>query len=97
MKYVVWLWGQDSLTNEIRLDGKEEFISIVEPTGQCVSRRNVAGVGALPECEVFGSSKFGKIGKYCFLDGITFDASGNSWKALVMSGQIYAITLECDY
>ena len=84
-------------TNEVRLDAKEEYIYIVETTGQCVSRMKVAEDGSLSKREVFGPSKLGKPGKNCFPDGITFDAYGNLWGTLVMSDQIFAITPEGDY
>ena len=84
-------------TNEVRLDANEEYIYIVETTGQCVSRMKVAEDGALSGREVFGPSKLGKAGKNCFPDGITFDSYGNLWGTLVMSDQIFAITPEGDY
>jgi sugar lactone lactonase YvrE len=86
-----------AFTNEVRLDAKEEYIYIVETTGQCVSRMKVAEDGALSNREVFGPSKLGTPGKNGFPDGITFDAYGNLWGTLVMSDEIFAITPEGEY
>jgi len=84
-------------TNEVRLDAKEEFIYIVETTGQCITRMRVAEDGSLSSREVFGPNKLGKEGKNCFPDGIAFDLYGNLWGTLVMSDQIFALTPEGDY
>lgn len=84
-------------TNEVRLDRKEEYIYIVETTGQRISRMKVAEDGSLSGREVFGPSKLGKAGQNGFPDGITFDSYGNLWGTLVMSDQIFALTPEGDY
>jgi sugar lactone lactonase YvrE len=81
-------------TNEIRLDAKEEYLYIVETTGQRISRMKVGPDGSLSNREVFGPSKLGKFG---FPDGIAFDAFGNLWGTLVMADQIFAITPEGDF
>lgn len=81
-------------TNEIRLDDKEEFLYIVETTGQCISRMKVAPDGSLSDHELFGPSKLGNAG---FPDGIAFDSFGNLWGTLVMADQIFAITPEGDF
>ncbi len=83
-----------SFTNEIRLDAKEEYLYIVETTGQRISRMKVGPNGSLSNREVFGPSKLGKFG---FPDGIAFDAFGNLWGTLVMADQIFAITPEGDF
>jgi gluconolactonase len=83
-----------SFTNEIRLDAEEEYLYIVETTGQRISRMKVAPDGSLSNREVFGPSKLGKFG---FPDGIAFDAFGNLWGTLVMADQIFAITPEGDF
>jgi sugar lactone lactonase YvrE len=83
-----------SFTNEIRLDVKEEYLYIVETTGQRISRMKVGSDGSLSNREVFGPSKLGKFG---FPDGIAFDAFGNLWGTLVMADQIFAITPEGDF
>ncbi|MGD8229505.1 MAG: SMP-30/gluconolactonase/LRE family protein [Desulfobacteraceae bacterium] len=80
-------------TNEIRLDAKEEYLYIVETTGQRISRMKVGPDGSLSKREVFGPSKLGKFG---FPDGIAFDAFGNLWGTLVMADQIFVITPEGD-
>jgi len=81
-------------TNEIRLDADEEYMYIVETTGQCISRMKVGQDGSLSGREVFGPSK---LGKYGFPDGIAFDAFGNLWGTLVMVDQVFAITPEGDF
>jgi len=83
-----------SFTNEIRLDAKEEYLYIVETTGQRISRMKVGPDGSLSNREAFGPSKLGKFG---FPDGIAFDAFGNLWGTLVMADQIFAITPEGDF
>lgn len=83
-----------SFTNEIRLDANEEYLYIVETTGQRISRMKVAPDGSLSNREVFGPSKLGRFG---FPDGIAFDAFGNLWGTLVMADQIFAITPEGDF
>ena len=83
-----------SFTNEIRLDAKEEYLYIVETTGQRISRMKVGSDGSLSNREVFGPSKLGKFG---FPDGIAFDAYGNLWGTLVMADQIFAITPEGNF
>lgn len=81
-------------TNEIRLDAREEWLYIVETTGQCVTRMRVQPDGSLMEREVFGPSKLGKAG---FPDGIALDEHGNVWGTLVMSDVIFVITADGDY
>jgi len=81
-------------TNEIRLDAKEEYLYIVETTGQRISRMKVATDGSLSRREVFGPSKLGRFG---FPDGIAFDAYGNLWGTLVMSDQLFFLTPEGDF
>ncbi|MCG6910853.1 MAG: SMP-30/gluconolactonase/LRE family protein [Deltaproteobacteria bacterium] len=83
-----------SFTNEIRLDAREEYMYIVETTGQRVSRMKVGSDGSLSNREVFGPSK---LGPYGFPDGIAFDAYGNLWGTLVMVDQVFAITPEGDF
>lgn len=81
-------------TNEIRLDAREEWLYIVETTGQCVSRMRVRPDGSLTQREVFGPSKLGKAG---FPDGIALDQQGNVWGTLVMSDVIFVITADGEY
>jgi sugar lactone lactonase YvrE len=81
-------------TNEIRLDAREEWLYIVETTGQCVTRMRVQPDGSLTRREVFGPSKLGRAG---FPDGIALDQGGNVWGTLVMSDVIFVITADGDY
>ena len=81
-------------TNEIRLDGEEEYLYIVETTGQCISRMRVGADGSLSQREIFGPSKLGRFG---FPDGIAFDAFGNLWGTLVMADQLFFLTPEGDF
>jgi sugar lactone lactonase YvrE len=83
-----------AFTNEIRLDAAEEWLYVVETTGQRVSRMRVQPDGSLTGREVFGPSKLGAGG---FPDGIALDALGNVWGTLVMSDVIFVITPEGDY
>jgi sugar lactone lactonase YvrE len=81
-------------TNEIRLDAEEEYLYIVETTGQRISRMKVAADGALSRREIFGPSKLGRFG---FPDGIAFDDYGNLWGTLVMSDQLFFLTPEGEF
>jgi gluconolactonase len=81
-------------TNEIRFDAKEEYLYIVETTGQCISRMQVAADGSLLGREVFGPRKLGRFG---FPDGIAFDELGNLWGTLIMSDQLFVLTPEGDF
>jgi gluconolactonase len=83
-----------AFTNEIRLDAAEEWLYIVETTGQRVSRMRVQPDGSLTGREVFGPSRLGAGG---FPDGIALDSLGNVWGTLVMSDVIFVITPEGDY
>ena len=81
-------------TNEIRLDAKEEYLYIVETTGQCITRMKVKPDGSLSDREIYGPPK---LGNYGFPDGIAFDAHGNLWGTLVMADQVFAITPDGDF
>jgi sugar lactone lactonase YvrE len=83
-----------SFTNEIRFDAHEEYLYIVETTGQRISRMKVDPDGSLTEREIFGPSK---LGNYGFPDGIAFDIFGNLWGTLVMADQVFAITPEGEF
>lgn len=82
-------------TNEVRLDAKEEWLYISETTGPHISRMRLdesqPGGVRLVDREVFGPSDLG-----AYPDGITFDAYGNLWIAMVMVDQILALTPEGD-
>lgn len=80
-------------TNEIRLDGNEEWMYVAETCGRRVSRLRVGPDGSLTDPEVFGPDPIGTGG---FPDGIAFDAHGNLWGTLVMSDQLFAITPDGD-
>jgi sugar lactone lactonase YvrE len=81
-------------TNEIRLDAREEYLYIVETTGQCITRMKVDTDGSLSGREVFGPQKLGRFG---FPDGIAFDSYGNLWGTLIMSDQLFVLTPEGDF
>jgi gluconolactonase len=81
-------------TNEIRLDAFEEYLYVVETTGQCITRLKVAKDGSLSKREIFGPSQLGNGG---YPDGIAFDAHGNIWGTLLMSDVLFVLTPEGDY
>jgi gluconolactonase len=83
-----------AFTNEVRLDANEEWLYVVETTGQRVTRLRVQNDGSLTGREVFGPDKLGTGG---FPDGIAFDAHGNLWGTLIMSDVIFVLTPEGDY
>jgi sugar lactone lactonase YvrE len=83
-----------AFTNEVRLDANEEWLYVVETTGQRITRLRVQDDGSLTGREVFGPGKLGKGG---FPDGIAFDAYGNLWGTLIMSDVIFVLTPEGDY
>ncbi len=78
-------------TNEIRLDAKEEYLYIVETTGQCITRMKVGPDGSLSGREIYGPTNLGGLP-----DGIAFDAYGNLWGTLVMSDQIFVLSPDGD-
>jgi gluconolactonase len=79
-------------TNEVRLDVAEEWLYIAETSGKRVSRMRVQPDGSLTDKEVFGPSNLGR----GLVDGITFDAYGNLWVAMVFADRLIAITPEGD-
>lgn len=81
-------------TNEIRFDAREEYLYVVETTGQCITRLRVRPDGTLVDRETFGPSKLGRGG---FPDGIAFDAHGNLWGTLVMADILFVIDSEGNY
>lgn len=83
-----------AFTNEIRFDASEEWLYVVETTGQHVSRLRVQPDGSLTGREIFGPRKLGASG---FPDGIAFDAFGNLWGTLIMSDILFVLTPEGDY
>lgn len=81
-----------ALTNEVRLDAREEWLYVVETTGKRISRLRVQGNGSLTNREIFGPADLGA----GFPDGIAFDAFGNLWVTMVMSDRLLAITPQGD-
>jgi sugar lactone lactonase YvrE len=79
-------------TNEVRLDATEEWLYIAETSAKRVSRMRVRPDGSLADREVFGPSNLGR----GLVDGITFDAHGNLWVAMVFADRLIAITPEGD-
>ena len=76
-------------TNEVRFDAREEWLYVVESTGQRISRLRVADDGALGQREVYGPARLPG-----FPDGFAFDAFGNLWITLIFSDELVAITPE---
>ncbi len=80
-----------AFTNEIRLDSTEEWLYVVETTGQRITRLRVGEDGSLTDRETFGPSSHG-----AFIDGIAFDAHGNLWGTHIMTDRVFAITPDGD-
>ena len=80
-----------AFTNEIRFDEAEEWLYVVETTGQRITRLRVAKDGSLTDRETFGPSTHG-----AFIDGIAFDAHGNLWGTHIMTDRVFAITPQGD-
>jgi len=74
-------------TNEIRFDPKEEWLYVVESTGQRISRLRLRPDGRLTDREVYGPANLGG-----FPDGFAFDAFGNLWVTLIFTDELIAIT-----
>jgi len=80
-------------TNEIRFDGAEEWMYVVETTGGCVSRLRVDEQGRLSHREIFGPTR---LGKGAWPDGIAFDGFGNLWGTMVYSDKLFVLTPQGD-
>lgn len=80
-------------TNEIRFDGREEFLYVVETTGGHVTRLRENEKGELVDREIFGPSK---LGKGAWPDGIAFDSYGNLWGTTVYSDKLFVLTPQGD-
>jgi gluconolactonase len=80
-------------TNEIRMDGNEEYLYVAETTGGCISRLPVHADGSLGRREIFGPSS---LGKGAWPDGIAFDSIGNLWGTCVYSDKLFVLTPEGD-
>jgi gluconolactonase len=74
--------------NEVKMDAKEEWLYIAETCAKRVSRMRVQADGSLTDREIFGPSNLGR----GLVDGITFDAFGNLWVAMVFADRLIAIT-----
>ena len=75
-------------TNEIRFDAKEEWLYVAETCARRVTRLRVMPDGSLRDREVYGPSSLGP----GLIDGITFDAYGNLWAAMIFADRLVAIT-----
>jgi gluconolactonase len=82
------------LTNEIRLDAKEEYLYVVETNMNHMLRFRVGPDGSLSGKELFGPSN---LGTGAAIDGFTFDAEGNLWVTLVLRNGLGVITPDGDY
>ena len=81
-----------AFANEARLDAREEFLYVAETTAKRVSRFRILAHGALGPRETFGPGQLGA----GLIDGITFDAYGNLWCAMVLADRLVAIDPEGD-
>lgn len=75
-------------TNEVKVDAREEWLYIAETSAKRVSRMRIGADGSLSRREIFGPSNLGR----GLVDGITMDAYGNLWVAMVFSDRLIAIT-----
>jgi sugar lactone lactonase YvrE len=75
-------------TNEIRLDAKEEWLYVAETCARRVTRLRVMPDGSLRDREIYGPRSLGS----GLIDGITFDAYGNLWAAMIFADRLVAIT-----
>ena len=81
-----------AFTNEVRLDAQESYLYVAETTAKRVSRFKVLDDGSLGPRETYGPASLGA----GLIDGITFDAYGNLWCAMILSDRIIAITPDGD-
>ncbi|MBV9230025.1 MAG: SMP-30/gluconolactonase/LRE family protein [Chloroflexi bacterium] len=82
------------LTNEIRLDAREEYLYVAETIMNHMLRFRVQPNGSLTDKEIFGP---GNLGTGAAVDGFTFDADGNIWVTLVLRNGLGIITPDGDY
>ncbi len=82
------------LTNEVRLDAREEYLYAVETMRNHIIRFRVQPDGSLTDKEIFGPSN---LGTGAAIDGFTFDADGNLWVTLVLRNGLGIITPDGDY
>ena len=83
-----------AVTNEIRLDAREEYLYVVETTKNHLLRFRVQPDGSLTGKAVFGPDN---LGTGAAIDGFTFDAEGNIWVTLVLRNGLGVITPDGDY
>lgn len=83
-----------SVTNEIRLDAREEYLYVVETTRNHLLRFRVQPDGSLTGKEVFGPDN---LGTGAAIDGFAFDAEDNIWVTLVLRNGLGVITPDGDY
>jgi gluconolactonase len=82
------------VTNEIRLDAREEYLYVAETIRNHIIRFRVQPDGSLTDKEVFGPDN---LGMGAAVDGFTFDADGNIWVTLVLRNGLGVITPDGDY
>lgn len=82
------------LTNEIRLDAREEYLYAVETMMNHMIRFRVQPDGSLTDKELFGPAN---LGMGAAVDGFTFDSDGNIWVTLVIRNGLGVITPDGDY
>ena len=76
-------------TNEVRMDANEDYLYVAETMAARVLRYPIRLDGNLGEQEVFWQ---GDPSKGMGPDGITFDAEGNLWVALILRNGLMIIT-----
>ena len=82
------------VTNEIRLDAKEDYLYVAETMKNRLLRFRVLPDGSLTDKEVFGPSS---LGLGALVDGFAFDTQGNIWVATPLRGGVGIITPDGDY
>jgi len=82
------------LTNEVRLDAREEYLYAVETIMNHMIRFRVQPDGSLTDKEVFGPNN---LGAGAAIDGFAFDADGNLWVTLVLRNGLGVITPDGDH
>jgi gluconolactonase len=82
------------LTNEIRLDAREEYLYVVETIMNHLLRFRIQPDGSLTGKEIFGPNN---LGTGAAIDGFSFDAEGNVWVTLVLRNGLGIITRDGDY
>jgi gluconolactonase len=83
-----------NMTNEVRMDADEKYLYVSETGGCRISRFPVKDDATLGARETFGPEV---LGPGFFPDGITFDAEGNLWVAMVLQNGLGIITKDGDF